>query len=195
MARLVFTEDPHEYHLDGVRIPSVTEIIGMLTDFSFVPKDVLERASTFGRAVHKAIELYENDDLDESMLSLPLVPYLDQYKRFVSETGFTATHTEERVYSERYRYAGTLDLAGMLNHQDAIIDTKTVSVLHPAVGLQTAAYDHAFCEMHGLKKRKRRFALQLSDTRYRLVEYKDQHDFTYFAAALSLHTWRKNNGQ
>lgn len=193
MSDLVFIEESHEYFLDGKRLPSVTEVIGMLSDFSFVPADIMERASAFGSAVHKAVELYELDDLDESALSTGLVPYLNGYKRFKDETGFEAHFTEERVYSFAYGYAGTLDLAGYMNDLFCIIDIKTVTVLHSVIGLQTAAYLHAFNEMNRYNYGYR-YALQLKKNAYKLQDYSDQNDFTYFTAALNLNNWRVNNG-
>ena len=187
-----FNEELHTYLVDGVLTPSVTQVINMLQDFSFVPDDLLERASQFGRAVHKAVELYVLGDLNESKLSEPLVPYLNQYKKFEAETGFVASHTEQPVYS-KFGYCGTFDLAGKLsgNRNPVLIDVKSCTSLHKVVGLQLAAYQQAFKETCGIIT-KQRFALKLTDKNYRLVEYNDPADFDIFNSCLKLHNWRIN---
>ena len=192
MHNLIFSEANHSYHLNGVRVPCVTDIIGMLSDFSFVPEDVLDRASKFGSAVHKAVELYENDDLDMGTLHPAIIPYLNSWKKFKAETGFLVTHTEELVYSKKYGYAGTLDIAGQLQGISGILDVKTVATLHPVTALQTAGYGQAFTEQSGILIRKR-WALQLKENNYRLIEYEWPSDLDVFISCLNLFNWRKNN--
>lgn len=59
---------------------------------------------------------------------------------------------ESVVYSERYGYAGTMDLAGTFDsfehgRIESVIDTKTSVGIYPEMLLQVAAYAHALVEM------------------------------------------------
>ena len=62
-----FTFDPieHIYRFDGQRVPSVTQILEPLIDYSGVPNGVLQYAADRGTAVHLATEFYDDGDLDE----------------------------------------------------------------------------------------------------------------------------------
>lgn len=75
-----FNPERHEYRLDGVRLPSVTEILhvaGMLPDYSFVEEFYSER----GKAVHAAIALDLRGELDEGTVDEEVRPYLDRARK------------------------------------------------------------------------------------------------------------------
>lgn len=114
MGNLTFQEDLHEYRLDGVTIPSVTQVLQVtgLSDVSKIPAAVLYRASLFGKAVHKAIELYTKGTLDIESLDPNLIPYLNGWKAFVDDFGYVSKGREHRFYHQTYRYAGTIDQIG-----------------------------------------------------------------------------------
>lgn len=56
-----FIEDSHIYLCDGIILPSITQILKVKFNnkYNGIPKEVLERASQKGNAVHKAIEEFE----------------------------------------------------------------------------------------------------------------------------------------
>ena len=68
---LEFFEDEHLYLVDGVIVPSITQILSHRfgRKYAHVRRDVLERAAQAGTAVHEAIERYcttgEESDLPE----------------------------------------------------------------------------------------------------------------------------------
>jgi len=183
------TFDPisHIYRIDGVAVPSVTQI---LAAEGFINGDwFTEYARDRGSYVHQAIHLYEHDDLDEDGLDPVIRPYLDAWKAFRSDSGFVVSSSEKEMYSEQYRFAGTADIFGTFGDcSPSIIDFKTGAVA-PWVGLQLAAYEI----LEGTRGRKR-FALQLKDDgSYKLTEFKDRTDRGIFLAALSIHNWKRNN--
>ena len=49
MSALTFDEAAHEYRLDGRRLPSVTQLLAPLVDYSKVPRETLERAQALGQ--------------------------------------------------------------------------------------------------------------------------------------------------
>lgn len=185
---LEFDKPTHTYRWNGQIVPSVTQVLAQLSDFSMVRPDVLERKRQIGQWVHKAIELDLADDLDEESIGDDWRGYFNGWRKFRAESGFVASASEQQVYSEKYRFAGTLDLAGELPKAGtAIIDAKCTTMIYPTVGPQVAAYSEAA----GCPKAKR-FALQLSpDGKYELHPLTDRGNFGVFLAALTLHNWRK----
>lgn len=61
-----FLEDEHIYLCDGIILPSITQILKIKfgDKYTGVSKEVLQRASELGTAVHQAIEDYEKYKLD-----------------------------------------------------------------------------------------------------------------------------------
>jgi hypothetical protein len=59
-------------------------------------------------------------------------------------------HIEQTVWSDRYGYAGTMDLLAYVNGVLTVLDWKTGKAVYPEAHLQNAAYRHAIREMgHG----------------------------------------------
>ncbi len=192
-----FEAASHTYTLGGLRLPSVTEVLRPLIDAEYrgVAKDVMERAATLGKAVHKLIELDLLNELDEDGLSDALRPYLAQWRAFRTLSGFEPILSEQIVYSARYGYAGTLDLFGRLNGRLALIDAKRTAQVPRTAGPQTAGYQLALCESSPsapwLAEPIDRYALHLTPDRWRLVPFKDAADQRVFLSALTLHQWSK----
>jgi hypothetical protein len=150
----LFDEATHSYTLNGQRLPSVTQILKPLYDFSSVHPDVLARAAAFGTAVHKTVELYLADDLDESGLDENLEGPLMAFKAWQSDNYDILDGTEivERInYHAKLKYAGTPDISA----PRAVIDIKSRPVNLLTDSIQLAAYDY-----FGSGKRDR-FVLEL----------------------------------
>lgn len=188
MDSLIFREEDHTYWLNGRQIPGVTRVLKPLIGYEGVQAWMLERKSAIGRAVHRATELWDADDLDEESLDPILRPYLDAYKRFFDHVKPKWNRTESKLYHARFGYAGTLDREGLISDVPAVVDLKCTVDISPAVGAQTAAYAEALGD--GLKRE--RFALQLRpDGTYRLEPMKDASDFQTFLACLSIHNFKE----
>lgn len=190
---LIFDESKHEYRVNGRVIPSVTQVLQPLVDYSKVPRDVLERAQLLGQAVHRATELHDNDDLDMATLSEELVPYLDAWKRFRQECDFQPITVEEKLHHPSLGYAGTSDRTGYVRGRKAVLDIKKMISLGPVIGIQLAAYQ----AMHNLRGDSitDRYALGLrADSTYRLEPYTDANDFAVFVSLLTVRNWRIRNG-
>ncbi len=187
MSELTFNEAAHEYRFGGAVVPSVTQILRPLSNFSMVPKDVLERASQFGRAVHKACELYDLGSLDEGALDAALVPYLAGWKKFSSEHAVKWTVIEQPLYSDLHRYAGTPDRFGTVDGKAAVVDIKSSVALYPSVGPQLAAYKNI---VPGSPPICRRLGVRLKpDGTYEAKEYPDRDDWSLFLSLLTMRNW------
>lgn len=190
-----FDKTTHSYKIDKVRVPSVSAILrgAGLVDFSGIDSTVLARASNFGTACHKMCELSDKKDLDESVLSEHLVPYLLAWRNFMEHTGFKVLESETPVGSKKWGYAGTPDRVGTIKGQLTIVDLKTNAVMRPECALQIAGYKIAYEEMRG-EKVKKRIAVHLKpDGKYALHCYTDQMDEPVFLSAVNIFKW-KNKG-
>ena len=140
MAELLFNEERHQYTVNGVILPSVTQIISAvgLYEFDFVDAETLANAAERGRYVHMMIEYYEQGELDFDTIHPDLSGYFEAYLS-MKEAGLIpqkADLIEWRGYSEKNGYAGTLD---MMFGEDWIHDHKT-GVKSPVHGLQLSGY-------------------------------------------------------
>lgn len=79
MPTFEFDADKHVYTVGGKVIPSVTSVLPYCYGAS------AELARQRGVYVHRTIELYNKEDLDEENLSIGLKPYLAAYKKFLIE--------------------------------------------------------------------------------------------------------------
>jgi hypothetical protein len=180
-----FDPATHTYTVEGVKFPSVTQILQAMgfVDTAFFT----EHARTRGKYVHQIIGWSVTGEIDESTIDPELQGYLDAWGAFIRDTGFISTATEKPMGSILHRFAGTPDHIGMLNKQEAVVDAKTGAIA-PWVGLQLAGYE--ILAARPLK----RFALALKeDGKYSLKAFTDRQDSQIFKAALAVYWWQKNN--
>lgn len=191
MTELAFDESSHTYSIGGSMLPSVTQILQQLTDFSRVPPDVLAAKAALGTRVHAACEYDDEGDLDESSVDADVEPYLQGYRRFLADTRARVVCNEQRVWHATYRYAGTLDRVMIIDGERWLIDIKTSIATPATAGPQTAAYLAAL----GDRSVTRRGALRLRpDATYRLDALTGADDWSVFLACLTIHNWRMING-
>lgn len=193
---LTFDPQPHEYRLDGRKIPGVTRVLDELLDFRFAKREDLERARQLGRAVHAACEFHDKGVLDEATVAQVVMPYLVAYRRFLAEVKPEWRGIEEKVCHELHGYAGTLDRRGFVFKRRSVLDIKSGAPT-ATVGLQTAAYLEAHDSIYGADEdTPARWALYLRDDEtYKLEEIKTsrQQDFRTFLSALNLYNWRHSH--
>ena len=103
MSVLLFDEVSHTYTAGGVVVPSVTQILAPLNDLSFIGPEVLAYKRALGTAVHKATELYDLGELDESSVADVVRPYLDAWIRLRTELQFEILGMDERVFHPAHR--------------------------------------------------------------------------------------------
>lgn len=187
---LEFDPASHEYRILGGRVPSVTQVLAPLADFSGIPRDVLEAKRDLGQRVHFACQLADEDDLDEESIEPDVAPYLAAWQKFLRESGAVVLANEQRVAEPMLMYAGTLDNVLMLNGEKVLVDKKTSISLPMAVGPQTAAYQRAL----GDATVTRRGALRLRpDGTYRFDYLTGSDDWSVFVACLTLLRFKERN--
>lgn len=188
-----FNKDRHTYLIDGKPAPSISKIIrvGGFVNFSGVSKEIMERAQKFGSAVHKACELHDLDDLDYDTLAGDLVPYLDGWKSYVSDSGLEIIDVETPVGSKIWNVAGTPDIFGKIGRDYAIIDRKSTASFNPSVQIQTAGYKICKEEMLGIKIKRRIAVLLLPNGKYRPYNLDDPIDEIVFKGAVNGYRWKQ----
>ena len=189
---LTFDELKHEYRHGGKVVSSVTQILqhAGLIDLSMVKEGVLEYRRVLGTAVHRATELYDQEDLDVDSLDSRIRPYLDAWIKFKADTNIVIKENELRLFHPTYRFAGTLDRVGMLGKDRVLIDLKT-GLMYPSYGPQTAAYKSAY-EHQTKKKIQKRYTVQLKDDgNYRLEPMTNNDDWSVFLACLTLKNFKE----
>lgn len=186
-AALKFDPVEHTYEVCGKRLPSVTQVLGILNDFDRVPPAVLEAAREFGANLHATINLYNRDELDESSVDPALLPYFNGWKAFLAESGAVVVASEQPVFHGTLGYAGTPDVILQWRGKYVVPDIKSTHVVPRTVGAQTAAYAEAYYVMHGSRyRRPERYCIHLKDGRYSAVKRDDPADWSVFVSCLNV---------
>lgn len=133
----------------------------------------------------------------ETYTKLPewLKPYRRAWHAFVEWSGFELWASEERLFNERYGYAGTPDLVGVCHKfkdpQPSVIDLKRSLVTGSAINVQLSAYAETWNLKYGKDKDlivRRRYGLQLlangSATPYKCWPFESKTDFPDFLTCL-----------
>ncbi len=131
---LTFEEKRHKYFWDGQPVVSVTQALSIVDERWKDPFYLLR-----GSYVHRATELYDRDELDESSIDPQILPYLNSYRMFLQETDFRPRWIESQHFHPQHKYAGTIDRMGSLNGNQVLIDLKSGGPAR-VDDLQVAAY-------------------------------------------------------
>jgi len=187
-----FIAEGHEYWLGDRRLPSVSEIIAPLVDYSMVPEDRLAFARDRGTAVHRATELWDRGTLDEDSIDAEhVLPYLNAWKAFLREQAVAIERSEEPLASPLLSYAGTPDRVVKMTHKgrraSVLLDIKTVAEIKPVVGVQLGGYELLLRE--NKIEVSARVAVQLRrDGSYRLHTFGSE--VSTFLSLLNIRNWR-----
>lgn len=117
-----FIKDTHTYLVNGVIVPSVSEILRdtvFADKYKDVPAFVLQRAATFGKAIHDAIEHSDSILLNEEQQ----VVY-DRWLTLKDKHKIKPIHHEQITHYEM-DYAGTFDMIAEMNGEQCLVDIKT----------------------------------------------------------------------
>lgn len=99
-----------------------------------------------GTKAHEWAEKYiknENPAMPEDQLVLNCVlAFLD----WVKTKKITFMYSEKRIYSPKYKYAGTVDFVADIEGKLFVGDFKTSKAIYPSMFYQTAAYQQALME-------------------------------------------------
>lgn len=166
---------------DGAKYPSVTSVVGMLSKAAIQEwrnrvgeeeaNRVSKRAANRGTKIHSYCEDYLNNksvnpDLVDSMMWSAMKPELDK----IDNVHFI----EQRLWSDKFQVAGTVDAIGEYEGKLAVIDFKTssrVKTLDDIDGyfLQTACYSFMAWERVGILAEDLVIIMGCDETNHALV--------------------------
>ena len=131
MEEFLFDEATHTYTLDGVVIPSVTEICAPITCGKYPPVGVVQQAAARGTRVHELCALYDMDALPDE-IEAELVGYVKAWAAFCRDYKPVWRHMELPLYraiDTGLPFAGTLDRIGEIDGEMPVVDIKTAASL------------------------------------------------------------------
>lgn len=192
---LVFDAEEHKYKWNGVRVPSVTQVLGAvgIPDLSAIPVETLETARIRGTRVHRLCEFYDKGELDETEMDDIGRGYLEQWKK-VRESMGTFHWIEHPLYSKKFGYAGTPDRVQVVekSRTGMVLDIKTgYDAL--AAAPQLAGYGNLVMENCEIKLRHiTRVVILLNPDSYSIKSLGDPVDWAVFLSALNIYRYKKN---
>jgi hypothetical protein len=191
MTTLEFDKVSHKYMYNGQRVPSVTQVLSSvgLIDLSMVPADILHEACEFGGIVHLATELFDQGRLDFNSINSEVLRCVRAWERFLIDCDVQILEIEKRVYSNRYKFAGTLDRIAVIKGKLWILDIKT-GTKQKAYEVQTGGYSISYKEMTGIRAIKR-MSVYLDGEKYKIDEHKKLEDESVFLSALAVHNYKR----
>ena len=153
---------------EGVYYPSVTTILQYMPKNKFFEswlKDVghnadyiMRKAGKEGTQVHEAAEalvLGEEvswmDDYGNAKYSQIVWEMILKFVEFWQTVKPELISTEDFVWSDKHKYAGTADLVVKMDKETWLLDLKTSNSIHKSYDLQLASYAKALEESKGIK--------------------------------------------
>jgi hypothetical protein len=182
-----FDATTHTYKIEGVAVPSVTQVLSDLIPGWQASEWYLQR----GTAVHACCAMiargvaFDHDPAIDGQVSA--------CRRFFEEVKPYALYctTECRLFSNRYNFGGTLDLVAVIGNDRTIIDWK--ASFGAALPYQLAAYSIMYHEVfHGCVI-NRGVGVQLNeDGTYKMSQVYDLRNYKNgFLALLSAYKIRR----
>lgn len=172
--------------------PSVTQVLGVYTDYSTIPGSVLSHAADRGTRVHAACAavakgLWPRTDAETK-------GYVASFSRWLKGYVAEVISVEERIVDEILGYSGQYDLIVRMVGDDCltVIDLKTPQAETPTWKGQLAAYRELAHSKYPLVQRTIALKLDSDGGKPKLIEYKqDYRDFAAFLAALTAYRYFK----
>ena len=148
---LEYIHESHMYIVDGVIVPSVTQILDCKfgKKYDFVSPQVLRRAAEKGTAVHEAIEQFERYGTESDLKELR------NYKFLKKVYGFECLESEIPVILFKNGEpvaAGRLDMVVAMNGKTGLADIKRTSALDKNyLAYQLNMYRIAYQQSYGVQ--------------------------------------------
>lgn len=188
MKELSFDPKTHTYTLNGMVIPSVTQLMKPLSNAKYgaIDESTLRAKAEKGTAVHEAIEFH----IAYGAIDCPsdLMGYFNAYLAWRDDYLPRIVMSEQAVYHPAMLYAGTMDLLAVIGDRNVLIDVKTTSQINDMLtSVQLEAYERAAME-HGIEVDEKAVLQLMPDGRYKFKLYRahDAAAWQTFAALMTI---------
>lgn len=175
-----FNEETHEYFIDGVQYPSVTDIAKPISfaRLDALQKSMLDRARIRGQIVHELCEEYILlGEIDETALDPEISPYMASFVEWARTYRPKVIYTEKRLFSKDMGYCGCLDMLCEIDGKVTLIDYKTTATIDKkSLSVQLAGYEELVYHILGIKV-EQFMVLQIKKNGYVFKEIKPNYEW------------------
>lgn len=190
---LEFEDNTHTYTLNGIVVPSVSEVIAPLSNvkYSGISERTLARAADKGTSVHNSIENWIKFGIED--IPPEHSGYFNAFMDWWNTYNPEVVGSEVRLCHILMQYAGTADFIGYIQDELTLIDFKsTYTVSDMTCGVQLEAYSQALKSMGVVVQRKKILHLK-RDGRFDLRDYpeNDPARWRVFGALKTVYDYAK----
>jgi hypothetical protein len=181
--------DTSLYTIDGVRVPSVTEILEIAgySNLEGIPAARLEAARLRGDDVHQWISAMVEGIVEGLEPDPNIKPRIEAFNAFAEEEGFELLESERVVVNKTYGYVGTADLRCALKKRgikQACLEMKATYEINPEAKPQASGYGLALEDM-GLGRHKRGVLHLGGDSKHTLIWCTREDDNAFLSACVA----------
>jgi hypothetical protein len=148
--------------LPGVASDEI-QIAAALRKAKTAHRTVSKEATDIGSLAHDYIEKFIRNEKPELPVNEQARNCCMAAQDWMLKHKFQPLDPERKIYSRKYRYAGTLDCPCFIDARLSICDWKSSKGFFPEMALQLAAYQAAWQEM-GMGEVRRRYVIRLGKT-------------------------------
>lgn len=143
--------------------PSVTEVLGVYTDWSKIPPDVLEHACARGTAVHEVCAAIASGIPWMRAVPEEQVGYIKSFEAWMDAAVEEVVLVEKRLFDNHHGFHGKPDLVVRMKGDEglSVPDLKTPATEQRVWRGQMAAYRHLVQERFPHEEVSRQFSLRL----------------------------------
>lgn len=152
MATNIYDDESHAYYVDGVRLPSVTDICEPISfrRLTALDSNMLERARARGSRCHELCEeLLLTGEVDVDEIETEYIPYMQQFALWRKTYRPKVLYTEKKLFGTEF--CGTTDLVCEIDGKTILVDYKfTANADKKSLSVQLEGY-HRLCHLHGIE--------------------------------------------
>lgn len=128
------------------RVYDEIELAEIFDNAKYSGKEFKDRAANIGKLIHRWIEDYINGHMSGATVT-PSMPShtgargaVENYMRWEDKVKPEYIFSERRMISRKHNFAGTMDIAALIDGRPTVIDIKSGKRVYPEYWLQTASY-------------------------------------------------------
>ena len=140
-----YFDDIHKYLVNGVIVPSVTEILEKIfpNKYKNVPRETLMRKANYGTIIHNYIEQYEKGLITQELNYIQEASFR-QYLKLKDKYNINVLG-QEKIVNYKDVYAGRFDMIANIGTDCCLCDIKTTASLDKEyLSWQLSLYEYAY---------------------------------------------------